>query len=194
MTYPTVAEIVAMEPALSDLGIYPTTYVTEKRLEAIARIEDLLDRAFVPTTRTHTTRITDGVLRLPRCRAGQFRSWTSLTVTPAGGVSAVVDVTSLWVTGSGRVISCSFCPGDRAVAVYSHGDDACPVTVREAVAAYTRVRCTSGKVGGVSDRAERFALGDSGQVFALAVPGLTRLGYPSIDAVLADYSLRVQIA
>jgi hypothetical protein len=195
MSYPTVAEIRGLEPDLGDPAVYSDTLITERRTVAIARIEDLLDRAFAPTTRTARVTVgSDCTLRLPRARAAQFRSWTSCTVKSPGASLITLDTAALWVTSAGVVRGRAWSEGDQVVAVYEHGDDACPPDVADQVAAYTRILCQQKRSGATPDRAERFALGDTGQVFALAIPGLTRLGYPTIDAALERYSLRTALA
>lgn len=191
MSYPTVAEIRVLEPDVADAGRFTDALLTEKRAAAIARIEDICDRHFVPTSGVVETHQADrdGTVRLRRGSSehGTVTITACSVVAGPGSSSQTVAVSTIWASDSGVVAG--FAPGARVTVTYSTGLAECPADVRGVVAKLTALFAMQSKNGSIPDRAERFVAGDTGRPFMLAVPASRRLGMPELDAILNARSL-----
>jgi hypothetical protein len=191
VSYPTVAELRVLEPALEDPGKFSDSFIDARLAVAIADVEEICGRRFVRTrlTETHTPRGGHVVLTEGSVQHGGGPV-VSVNITVPSGTAT--PLTSPWLGAAGEIHSCwpEICKVD---VVYTTGLAACPPVVADIIATITRLYATR-KNAGVAERVERFALGDTGQPFMLAVPGIRRLGMPEIDAQLQRLSLHTGLA
>jgi hypothetical protein len=195
VSYPTVSEIRALEPDL-DVQRFTDALLAERRAQAIGDVERICRRRFQPTDLTEVHEVDDD--RFVRLHEGTTAHGpvTVLSCTQRAPFAAsATTVTGLWVTSDGCLIPASgWSPAARVTVTYTTGLVDCPAEIRTLVAAVTKLHAMRARTGGIPERAERFALGDSGQPFMLAVPGVARLGMPELDSVLARWSLLPMLA
>lgn len=193
MSYPTVAEVRVLEPALEDPGKFSDAFLQARLDSAIADVENLCARRFVRTRLVEKHEPEDWLIQLTE---GSLQHGggpiTAVTVTTRGGTPTEWPLGNAWLGGAGDIRACW--PDCSIVEVtYLTGLATTPPEVRDVIATITRLY-SSRKNAGVPDRAERFALGDTGQPFMLAVPGIRRLGMPEIDSQLQRLSLATGLA
>lgn len=195
MSYPTVAELRVLEPELADSGKFSNEFLTARLAKAVAEIERICERRFVRTqlVETHVAHEYNPIVLSEGSTLHGGGPIVTVTVTPPGGTLENVDVSRVWLDAAGVVCGLGVTTGANVVVTYLTGPTVCPPEVAELVAVVARLFAQR-KNAGLSERVDRFALGDTGTPFMLAVPGVRRLGMPEIDAELQRHSLHTGLA
>lgn len=186
--YVTVAEIRALEPALSSVSEYTSAQLIAARRQVEALFEDTCNRAFVPRFRVDVLAGDAGhqlVLRRPDVRSVRW-----LKVGDGAGGFTAVPVGELDVDPTGLVVwrDDRFPRGGANVQVgYEYGLERPPADLRLAAVQTIRSMVNTFR-SGIPDRATSFQPIDGGNV-VLATPGLGPwvTGIPSVDECLKRY-------
>lgn len=202
--YFNLADARASDSTLSDTSKYPLAALEVARLETEAEVEQICDRAFVPSYRrvyldgsgTSDLLLTDAAWAAAGRSAADIRTirsakmasqyggtYTALTagqlaacyVTPDGSLRRTDG--GIWTEGPGTVLI-----------EHEYGLDAPPSELVRAMYTRFRVRLNINK-NGVPERATSFTIADGG-VFRLDLPGAWKTGIPDVDAVYSRYSRR----
>ncbi len=163
----TISQARALAP-LNNATTYPTQAIIDTRTLVESALEHACDVAFVPRYARHKVRASSStdmtLLNTPRVTA--IRSATEITDDPYLG------------------------PGYYMVA-YEHGHPYPPPRVSEAALLWAKNHLVKGPI---DDRTTAFSSEDG--TFTLATPGMrgSWVGIPEVDAVIAQYAIRVYIS
>jgi hypothetical protein len=195
VSYPTVDELRDLEPELLDSGKFSNEFLEARLAKAIAEVERICERRFVRTrlVEVHVAHEFNPIVVSEGSTLHGGGPVETVTVTPPGGTLENVDVSRVWLDAAGVVCGLGVTTGSKVVVTYLTGPASCPPEISELVAVVARLFAQR-KNAGLSERVDRFALGDTGTPFMLAVPGVRRLGMPEIDAELQRHSLHTGMA
>jgi hypothetical protein len=196
VTYPTVAEVRTYEPTVADVVKFPDPFLALHLAAAVARVEKIAGRRFMPT------RVTEGVTALfgevrpnessIRHRVGALGGVLSCTVYPEGGVPVIVAPASLTFDGLGRLRGYAWPEGAPVVVEYWTGLDACPEPMRGLIARVAALYAARAR-SGAEARSERFEVDADGTRRFFSQPSKLALGMPEIDAIIQAGSLNYGI-
>lgn len=188
--YLTVAEIRALEPALSSATEYPAARIIEVRRLVEQMFESATGRAFVPRFRTDLVsgdRTTSLIVRRPDVRSVRFAE----AVNRDGDFEAL-DITDARVSPLGVIERPDGWPLgiDNIRVGYEFGLARPPDDLRQAAVQAIRAQLNVFR-SGIPDRATSFQPIDGGNV-VLATPGLGPwvTGIPAVDECIKRYKWR----
>ena len=182
MAYFTVSEFRARYSDLTVADGYPDTTVEEYRVIAEEAFEDAAGVAFEPRTTTRTLYLDDFNDRLflhPRLR--------TVTAVLIDG-TALTDLTGLRISESTLA---GYRWRGQIVVTYTHGFDAPPARVKQAVMILAKTWMVQGPI---DDRATQ--LGTEDGPINLATPGIlgSTFGIPEVDQTLRQYGMGTVLA
>ena len=191
---------------LADTAKYPLSLLEDARLEVEQEIEQICDRAFVPSYRravldgtgTSTILLTDTEWAARARSAGDIRRIRSATIAPRYGETAVAltvgELAACAVTADGslrRTDGRAWTEGTaNVVIVYEYGLDRPPADLIRAAFTRFRARLNIAR-SGIPDRASSFTVQGGGS-YRLDLPDTYKTGIPDVDAVYGRYSRRAE--